>query len=89
MHEAGLVFIPSFERVGGEEHDRQSEKSAQTSQLRKVAKAVSLSRECNNRALLEFQHDGCFDVGACNNDSGHVSHVETFGKLDRNVEGTG
>ena len=40
MHEAGLVFIPSFERVGGEEHDRQSEKSAQTSQLRKVAKAV-------------------------------------------------
>ena len=40
MHEAGLVFIPSFERVGGEEHDRQSEKSAQTSQLRKVAKAI-------------------------------------------------
>ena len=28
MHEAGLVYIPSFERVGAEEHDRQVEADA-------------------------------------------------------------
>ena len=40
MHEAGLVYIPSFERVGGEERDKQSEKSAQSNQLRRIAKKV-------------------------------------------------
>ena len=28
-HETGLVYIPSFERVGGEEFDRQTEMTAQ------------------------------------------------------------
>ena len=40
MHETGLVYIPSFERVGGEEFDRQSERTAQSSQLRRIAKTV-------------------------------------------------
>ena len=40
MHETGLVYIPSFERVGGEEFDRQTERTAQSSQLRRIAKTV-------------------------------------------------
>ena len=40
MHEAGLVYIPSFERVGAEKHDRQSERSAQSNQLRRIAKTM-------------------------------------------------
>ena len=40
MHETGLVYIPTGEPVGTEEHQRQSEKTGNQRQLQKITKAI-------------------------------------------------